>query len=99
MIILQHVYYLSSHLNEVYQNGVSQWRKKTCISEILSGPYRTNISELNSAESMKKFKGMLKSTFNSYYNVIYDLLDDCRRNAAISEAVDYISELVVLYMF
>ena len=55
--------------------------------DISSGLYRTNISELNSVESLKKFKGMLKSTFNSYNNVIYDLVSECHRNAFISEAI------------
>ena len=42
--------------------------------DISSGLYRTNISELNSVESLKKFKGMLKSTFNSYNNVQCSIL-------------------------
>ena len=63
------------------------------LSEILSGLYRTNISELNCELSFKFFKGMLKYTYNFYNNIIYDLVDDCRINAAMNEVDDYISEL------
>ena len=64
-------------------------------SKILSGLYLTNINYLNSTGSLKKFKGTLKSTSHSYNDVIHDLVNDCHRNAAISEADHYISELMM----
>ena len=89
LITLQQVYYPSCHLNEVYQ--AAGGGRLLSLRIIIR-----SISELSSVELLKKFKGMLKSTFNFYNHVILNLVNQCLRNAAISEADDNISKLKII---